>query len=114
MRNISDKCCNENENTYFMFNNLFFKLKIDPITKSEWKEYYRKLWNEQDSKGEDGREKERSSKGTDNNEDMITMGELNKVLKQVKNRKSCGLDNLPMKLLEIWRKQIKNAHIRVI
>jgi hypothetical protein len=27
------------------------KLKIDPITKTEWVEYYGKLWNEQDSKG---------------------------------------------------------------
>ena len=25
------------------------KLKIDPITKTEWKEYYGKLWNEQGS-----------------------------------------------------------------
>jgi hypothetical protein len=66
----------------------------------EWKEYYRKLWNEQGSKGEDGTEKERSSEGTDDNEDMITMEELNKVLKQAKNRKSCGLDNLPM---ELWK-----------
>ena len=35
------------------------KLKIDPITKTGWKEYYRKLWNEQDSKGEEGKEEER-------------------------------------------------------
>ena len=28
------------------------KLKIDLITKTEWKEYYGKLWNEQGSKGE--------------------------------------------------------------
>ena len=27
------------------------ELKIDPITKTEWKEYYGKLWNEQGSKG---------------------------------------------------------------
>jgi len=27
------------------------KLKIDPITKTEWKEDYGKLWNEQGSKG---------------------------------------------------------------
>ena len=25
MRNISDKCCRENQNTHFMFNNLFFR-----------------------------------------------------------------------------------------
>ena len=29
------------------------KLKIDPIAKAEWKEYYGKLWNEQGSKGEE-------------------------------------------------------------
>jgi hypothetical protein len=55
------------------------KLKIDPITKTEWKKYYRKLWNEQGSKGEEGTEKERSSEVTDDNEDMITIEEyLNK------------------------------------
>ena len=37
---------------------------------------------------------------TDDNEDMITIEELNKVLKQAKNRKSCGLDNL---LMEVWQ-----------
>jgi len=31
---------------------------------------------------------------------MITIEELNEVLKHAKNRKSCGLDNLPM---ELWR-----------
>ena len=31
---------------------------------------------------------------------MITIEELNKVLKHAKNRKSCGLDNLPM---ELWK-----------
>ena len=54
------------------------KLRIEPITKTEWKEYYRKLWNEQDSKGEEGTEKERSSEVTEDNEDRITIEELNK------------------------------------
>ena len=31
---------------------------------------------------------------------MITIEELNKVLKHAKNRKSCGLDNLPT---ELWK-----------
>jgi hypothetical protein len=53
------------------------KLKIDPITKTEWKEYYRKLWNEQDSKGEEGTEKERSSEVTDDKVDRITIEEVN-------------------------------------
>jgi len=35
------------------------KLKTDPITKTEWKEYYGKLWNEQGSKGEEGTEEKR-------------------------------------------------------
>jgi len=74
------------------------KLKIDQITKREWKEYYGKLWNKQGSKGEEGTEEERRSEVTENNEDMITIEELNKVLKHAKNRKSCGLDNLPMEL----------------
>jgi hypothetical protein len=30
------------------------KLRIEPVTKTEWKEYYRKLWNEQESKGVEG------------------------------------------------------------
>ena len=73
-------------------------LKIKSITKTEWKEYYRKLWNEQGSKGEKGKEEERRSEGMDDNEGMITIEELNEVFKHVKNRKSCGLDILPMEL----------------
>jgi hypothetical protein len=37
---------------------------------------------------------------TEDNEDMIKIEELNKVLKHAKNRISCGLDNLPM---ELWK-----------
>ena len=33
------------------------KLKIDPITKTEWKEYYGKFWNEQGIEGEKGTKK---------------------------------------------------------
>ena len=65
------------------------KLKIDQITKTECKEYYGKLWNEQGSKGEVESEEERRSEGTDENEDMITIEELNEILKQAKDRKSC-------------------------
>ena len=63
------------------------KLKIDPITKTEWKEYYGKLWNEQDNNGEEGTEEERRSEVTDDNEDMITIEELNRVLKHAKTGK---------------------------
>ena len=45
------------------------------------------------------RREEDRSEGTDDNEDMITI-ELNEVLKYAKNRKSCGLDNLPV---ELWK-----------
>jgi len=76
------------------------KLKIEPITKTEWKEYYGKLWNKKGSKGEEGTEEERRSEVTDDNEDVIKTEELNKVLKHAKNRKRCGLDNLPM---EMWK-----------
>ena len=74
------------------------KLKIDPRTKNEWKEYYEKRWNEQGCKGEEGTEEKRRSEGTDDSRGRITTEELNRVLKHAKNRKSCGLDNLPMTL----------------
>ena len=83
------------------------KLKIDPITKPEWKEYYGKLWNEQGSKGEEGIEVEWRSEGTDDKEDMIKTEEINKVLKHAKERKSCGLDNLPMELWEFGGNELK-------
>jgi len=70
------------------------------MTKTEWKEYCGKVWNEQGSKGEEESEEERRIEWTDGNEGMIIIEELNKVIKQARNRKSCGLDNLPMKL---WR-----------
>jgi hypothetical protein len=37
----------------------------------------------------------------------ITIEELNKVLKQAKNRKSCGLDNLPMELWKFGGNELK-------
>ena len=84
------------------------KNKIDPITKTEWKEYYGKLWNEQGSKGEEGTEEERRSEVTDDNEDVINIEELNKVLKHAKkNRKICGLDNLPMELRKFGGNELK-------
>ena len=62
--------------------------KIDPITKTEWKEYYGKLWNEQGSKGEERIEEERISEGTDDNEDMTTVEGLNEVLKYAKKQEN--------------------------
>ena len=52
------------------------KLKIDPITKTERKKHYRKLWNEQGNNGEEGTEEERRREVRDDNEDMITIEEL--------------------------------------
>ena len=57
------------------------KLKIDPKTKTEWKEHYGKLWNEQCSKGEEGIGKVRRSEWTDDKEEMITIEELNELPK---------------------------------
>ena len=83
------------------------KLKFDPITKTEWKEYYGKLWNEQGSKGEEEKEEERKSEWTDDNEEMIKIEELNEALRNAKNRKSCGLDNLPMELCKFGGNELK-------
>ena len=83
------------------------KLRIDPITTTEWKEYYGKLWNEQDSKGEEGTEEEERRKVTEDDKDMITTEELNKVIKHAKNRKICGLDNLPMELWKFGGNELK-------
>ena len=47
------------------------KLKIDPITETECKDYNGKLWKELGRKGEEGTEGERRSEVTDDNEDMI-------------------------------------------
>jgi len=44
---------------------------------------------------------------TDDNKDMITIEELNKVLKHAKNRKSCRLDNLPMELWKFGGNELK-------
>ena len=43
----------------------------------------------------------------DGNEDMISTEELNKVFKRAKNRKSCGLDNLPMDLWKFGENELK-------
>ena len=53
------------------------------------------------------KEQKRRSEGTDDNEDMITTEELNEVLKHAKNRKSFGLDNLPMELWKFGGNELK-------
>ena len=44
---------------------------------------------------------------TDDSEDMITIEELNNVIKHAKNRKSSGLDNLPMELWKFGGSELK-------
>jgi len=44
---------------------------------------------------------------TEDNEDMIIIKELNKVLKHAKNKKSCGLDNLPRELWKFGGNELK-------
>ena len=56
--------------------------------------------NEQGSQDEEGTEEERRTDVTDDNKDMITIEELNKILKHAKSRTSCGTDTLPM---EMWK-----------
>lgn len=41
------------------------------------------------------------------NLDILTMEELNKVLVHAKNRKSPGLDNLPVELIRCWENKLK-------
>jgi len=87
-----------------------FSINTFTLTNTEWKEYYRKLWNEQGSKGEEGIEEERISEGTDNNEDIKTIEELKEMFKHAKNRKSCGLDNLAMELWKFGGKELKYTY----
>jgi hypothetical protein len=83
------------------------KLKINPISKLEWKKYYEKLWNEQGNNGEEGTEKEIRKEMKRENTNSITMEELDKALKHAKNSKSPGLDNLPMELFKFGESDIK-------
>jgi len=52
------------------------------------------------------KEQKRKSEGKDHNGGMI-IEELNEVLKHAKKRKSCGLDNLPMKLWKFGGNELK-------
>jgi len=68
------------------------------------------LWKTLESaggKGEERTEEERRSEVTDDKEDMIKIEELNKVQKHPKNRKGCGLDNLPMEILKFGGNELK-------
>jgi hypothetical protein len=55
---------------------------------------------------EEGTEEKRNEV-TNDNEDMITIEKLNKILKHAKNKKSCGLVNLPMELLKFGGSELK-------
>jgi hypothetical protein len=54
------------------------KLKINPISKMEWKTYYEKLWNEQGNNGEEGTEKDIRNKMINGNTISITVEELDR------------------------------------
>ena len=77
------------------------------------KEHYGKHWNEKSNNSEEGTEEKRKSEVTDDNEDMITIEVLNNVLKHAKNRKSIGLDNLPMELWKFGGSQLKTHLLEV-
>jgi hypothetical protein len=64
------------------------KLKINPISKTEGKEYYTKLWNEQCNNGEEGIEKEIRNEKINKNTYIKTMEELNKAFKHEKTGKA--------------------------
>jgi hypothetical protein len=83
------------------------KLKINPTPKMEWKKYYEKLWNEQGKNGEERTEKEMRKEMIHGNKNSITMEELDKALRKAKNRKSPGLDNLPMELFKFGGNDLK-------
>jgi hypothetical protein len=76
----------------------------------EWRKYYEKFWNEQGNNGKEGIEKEIRNEITNGNTNIITMEELDKAVKHVKNRKSPRLDNLPMELFKFGGNDFK-AHI---
>jgi hypothetical protein len=67
----------------------------------------------QGSKGEERREEEMRSEGIDDNGNMIKIEVLNELLKHAKNRKSCGLDNLPIELWKFGGNELKIV-IRVV
>jgi hypothetical protein len=73
----------------------------------EWKNYYEKLWNEQGNNGEEGTEKEIRNEMINGNTNSITIAELDKALKHAKNRKSPGVDSLPMELFKFAGNYLK-------
>jgi hypothetical protein len=74
----------------------------------EWKKYYEKFWNEQGNNGEEGMEKKIRNEMINGNTNSITMEELDKALKYAKkNRKSPGVDNLPMEVFKFGGNYLK-------
>jgi len=57
--------------------------------------------------GEEGIEEERRSEGTDDNEGMIIIEELNEVFKRAKRGKVVGLNNLQMELWQFGGNELK-------
>jgi hypothetical protein len=50
----------------------------------------------------------------EDNEDMMKIEELNKVLKHAKNGKRSGLDNLPMELWKLGGNEIKTHTLELL
>ena len=64
------------------------------------------------SKGVEGIEEERKYEGTEDNEDMIKIEELNEMLKHAKKEEMLWIRLLTNGIVEIWRKRNINKHIR--
>jgi hypothetical protein len=82
------------------------KLKINPKTKTEWKMYYGKLWNEQCTNGEEGIEKELREEMRGENTGLIKMEEY---LHMQKNWKRLSLDYKQTELFKYGGSELK-AH----
>jgi hypothetical protein len=65
------------------------------------------------SKSEEGIEEERNE-GTDDNEDMIKIEELNEALKYAKKQEKLWIRKLTIGIVEIWRNRIKNTLTRAV
>jgi len=64
-------------------------------------------------KSEEGTEEERNE-GTDDNEDMIKIEELNEALKYAKKQEKLWIRKLTIGIVEIWRNRIKNTLTRAV
>jgi hypothetical protein len=71
------------------------------------------LWNEQGNNGEEGTEKEIRNEMINGNTNSITMEELDKALNYAKDRKSPGVDNLPMEPFKFGGNDLKEHTVEL-